>query len=81
MAEQVKMPGAAWKGAHVDSTCGPQEAVKVQEWGGQQRAIKSWALCMAPPLCHGERTCMGAGQVSFPLSLHACLQLLLMSQI
>lgn len=32
MAEQVKMPEAVWKQAHVDSTCGPQEAVKVQEW-------------------------------------------------
>lgn len=32
MAEQVKMPEAAWQQAHVDSTCGPQEAVKVQEW-------------------------------------------------
>lgn len=32
MAEQVKMPEAAWQQAHVDSTCGPQEAVKVQAW-------------------------------------------------
>lgn len=35
MAEQVKMPEAAWKQAHVDSTCEPQEAVKAQEWGQQ----------------------------------------------
>lgn len=33
MAEQVKMPEASWKQAQVDSTCGPQEAVKVQELG------------------------------------------------
>lgn len=40
MAEQVKMPEATWKEAHVDSTCEPQEAVKAQGWG-QQWAIQS----------------------------------------
>lgn len=42
MAEQVKMPGAAWQHAHVDSTCGPQEAVKVQEWE-PAGAVGGWA--------------------------------------
>lgn len=65
MAEQVKMPEAAWKEAHVDSTCESQEAVKAQEWGHR------WAIQSSDTEdLHGSRA-------GLTFSLHACPQLYL----